>query len=145
MGICLAKAGNDKCFQLMEVEMSPQEMKGQPCGAGDLSPVSSGSRTWGPGTVGMGTSQALQAVGGSKFTIRWSVKSDSFNPCLSHQCPWLCPWDCLVSLSWYSSLQLGETSCCYKKEFSSSSCISCSVLLRPAPTCPCKYIFPPVS
>ena len=84
----------------------------------------------GPGTASMGTSQALKAVGGSKLPIRWSVTSSSFHLCHLHRSPWLFPWDCLVSLScWNSPLQLGETSCCCKREFSFSSCTleaSCS-------------------
>lgn len=94
-----------------------------------ICPVSSGRRAWGPGTVGMGTSQALQAVGGSKFTIRWSVKSNSFNLCLLHQCPWLCPGDCLVSLSWYSSLRWVKQAAAIKRSFllpAASLAASCS-------------------
>lgn len=51
----------------------------------------------GPGSAGMSTSQALKALGGSKFPIWWSVTSNSFHLRLLHSSPWLSPWDWFLS------------------------------------------------
>lgn len=94
-----------------------QKWRGSPAELGIYPPFPLGAGHEGPGTVGTGTSQALKAVGGSKFPIRWSVTSNNFRLCLLHRSPWLSPWDCPVSLScWNSPLQLGQTRYCCKKE-----------------------------
>lgn len=97
--------------------MSPQGRKGHPSGAGDLFPISFMSRTTGPWECSYGHFPSFEGNLWKQIPHQM-VSNSSFNLCLLHWSPWLSSQHLFVSLSrWNSPMELGETSCCWKKVF----------------------------
>lgn len=110
---------------------------------GIYSPFPSWAGQQGLGNAAMATSQALKAVCGSKFPIRWSVTAVFIcafctdlhdflrNTVLFLSSAEILPW------SWVKQSDVGKR----KFVFVFSIFIYWSILLRLAPTCPWKYTF----